>query len=223
MRYWIIARDRVDGMALRERAIIFAACALVLVALVSELLLAPLLTKQKRASAQVVQQQERMKDLQAQMQNLLQAKRDDEDSPLRRRVEQLRLQLQEQAGYLEQRREELVAPDKMAELLGRVLGENGRVHLVELKTLPVSLLVDRPRGNGAVQPVSAGQRQIFRHGVQITVRGSYLDLLRYTAALEKMSARMYWGEANLRVEQHPEAVLTLTVYTLSLDSVWLAI
>jgi len=223
-RYWIIARDKVGALSLRERVIAFATVALVLVSLVSEVLLAPLQAKRKALSDQVVQQQEKTKELQALLQNMLQAKRDDEHSPLRQRLEQLRQQLQEQAGYLEERREHLVAPGKMAEVLGQVLHENQRVQLVELKTLPVGLLVEKPQQAGAAQPVSAdGQRQIFRHGVQITVRGSYLDLLGYAGALEKLPTQMFWGDASLSVDRYPDAVLTLTVYTLSLDQTWLTI
>jgi MSHA biogenesis protein MshJ len=222
-RYWILARDKVDALSLRERAIIFAAVAMMLVSLVSEVLLAPLHAKRKALSAQVVQQQEQTKALQAQLQNLLQARRDDEQSPLRQRLEQLRQQLREQADYLDERREHLVAPGRMAEVLGRVLQENRRVQLVELKTLPVGPLIEKPAAGAAVQPVAADGRQIFRHGVQITVRGSYLDLLAYASALENLPTQMYWGDASLSVERYPDAVLTLTMYTLSLDQAWLTI
>ena len=224
MRYWIIARDKVDALSLRERGIIFAAAALLLVALVSEVLMAPLHAKRKMLADQLAQQQERTKELQAKLQDLLQARRDDENSPLRLHLKQLGEQLHEQEAYLEGRREHLVAPDRMADVLGNVLSENRRVQLVELKTLPVGLLAGKPQDAGAAQPVAAdGLRQIFRHGVQITVRGSYLDLLGYVSALEKLPNRMYWGGASLSVERYPEAVLTLTVYTLSLDQTWLTI
>lgn len=224
MRYWIIARDKVDALSLRERAIVFVACAMVLVALVSEVLLAPLHAKRKVLADQVVQQQERAKELQAQMQALLQARRDDESSPLRMHAQQLRRQLQEQDDYLEGRREHLVAPDRMADVLGRVLRDSQGVQLVEFKTLPPGPLIEAPQGGEALQPVAAdGQRQIFRHGVQITVRGRYLDLLGYASALENLPARMYWGDASLSVDKYPDAVLTLTVYTLSLDQTWLTI
>jgi MSHA biogenesis protein MshJ len=220
-RYWILARDKVDALSLRERAIVFAAIAMMLVSLVSEVLLAPLHAKRKILSVQVVQQQEQTKALQAQLQNLLQAKRDDEHSPLRQRLEQLRQQLRDQADYLDERREHLVAPGRMAEVLGRVLHENRRVQLVELKTLPVGPLIEKP--TAAVQPAAADGRQIFRHGVQITVRGSYLDLLAYANALEGLPTQMYWGDASLSVDRYPDAVLTLTMYTLSLDQIWLTI
>ena len=118
----------------------------------------------------------------------------------------------------------------MAGLLEQVLNKNGRLQLIALKTLPVSLLMEKPQAaEGAAQPPvaasadPAGRKQIFKHGVQITVRGSYLDLLQYLAALEKMPAQMFWGEASMTVEQYPDAVLTLTLYTLSLDKTWLTV
>ncbi len=227
--YWDLARTRIDDMSLRERAMIFAAAAFVVVSLINSLLLDPLLAKQKILSAQVIQQQEKMKELQAAMQLILQAKRDDESSPLRMRSAQLRQQLQELDGYLQNRRSRLVEPDKMADLLKQVLSKNNRLQLVELKTLPVSLLIEKPPvAKGAEQSSAAardydGQKQIFKHGVQISVRGGYPELLRYVSALEKMPAQMFWGEVSLNVEQYPDSVLTLTLYTLSLDKTWLEV
>lgn len=229
MRYWELARAKIDDMSLRERAMIFAAAGFVMISLMNVLLLDPLTVKQQALSAQVNQQQEKMKELQAQMQGLLQAKRDDEQSPLRARLVQLKQQLQEQDGYLQSRRGRLVEPDKMASLLKQVLNKNDRLQLVALKTLPVGLLIEKPQAeSGADQAAAAGntndgQKQIFKHGVQITVRGGYLELLRYVSALEKMPAQMFWGEASLSVDGYPNSVLTLTLYTLSLDKKWLTV
>lgn len=233
-QYWDLARTKIDELALRERAMIFAAAGFVLIALINSLLLDPLLAKQKALSTQVIQQQEKMKELQAVIQANLQARQDNESSPLRMRSAQLKQQLQELDSYLQNRRSRLVDPDKMADLLKQVLGKSGGVQLVELKTLPASLLIEKPQAaNGSEQPAAAhatgmkkqggAQKQIFKHGVQISVRGSYLDLLRYVSALEKLPAQMFWGEVSLNVEQYPYSVLTLTLYTLSLDKIWLTV
>ncbi len=178
------------------------------------------------------QQQEKMKELQAQLQAQLQARRDDEHSPLRNRLAQLKQQLQEQNSYLQSRSDRLVEPDKMANLLEHVLSKNDKLQLVELKTLPASPLVEKPQA-AAPQPPAAdlpagqkqpdAQKQIFKHGIQITVRGGYLDMLRYLDALEKMPVQMFWGEVNFSVDKYPDAVLTLTLYTLSLGKTWLTV
>lgn len=226
-RYWELVRGKIDSMSLRERALIFLTAAFVLVASVNAALLDPLLAKQKVLSAQVVQQQEKMKELQAQVQGLLQARSADEHSPLRARLAQLRRQMQEQDGYLQSRRERLVEPDKMTDLLEQVLSKNDKLRLVELKTLPASPLVEKPQPSAANLPAGQKQpdpqKQIFKHGIQITVRGGYLEMLHYLAELEKMPAQMFWGEISMSVDKYPDAVLTLTLYTLSLDKTWLTV
>ncbi len=227
-RYWELARGKIDEMSLRERALVFAAVAFVLISLMNTLLLEPLLSRQKGLSAELVQQQEKMKEMQAQIQALLQAKSDDEHSPLRNRLGQLRQQLGEQDGFLQGRRDRMVEPAKMANMLEQVLNRNGKLELVALNTLPVGLLIEKPLQAGAtaqsaVADQQAEQKQIFKHGVKISVRGSYLDLLQYLTALEKMPVQMFWGEASLSVDQYPVATLTLTLYTLSLDKTWLAV
>jgi MSHA biogenesis protein MshJ len=228
-RYWDLARAKIDEMSLRERAMIFIAAGFVLISLVNSVLLDPLLAKQKVLSAQVVQQQEKMKELQGQIQSLLQAKQDDQSSPLRMRTVELKQQLQELDGYLQNRSSRLVEPGKMADLLKQVLSKNGNLQLVELKTLPASPLIEKLKSENGIEQIAQAvpsndmQKQIFKHGVQISVRGGYLDLLRYVSMLEKMPAQMFWGEVSLNVEQYPDSILTLTLYTLSLDKTWLTI
>ena len=218
-RYWIVARNRIDDLSLRERVLVFLAAAFVMISLVDLTLLEPLFAKKKVLAEQVIQRQEKMKELQAQMEALLQARRNEVNSPLRGRLSQLKQQFQEQDNYLQSHRDHLVDPNRMADLLQQVLNNNGKLQLVALKTLPVSLLIEKPQGVTG----NDGQKQIYKHGVQITVRGRYLDLLSYVTALEKLPAQMFWGEMSLTVDQYPDSVLALTLYTLSLDKTWLAV
>lgn len=222
---------KVDGLALRERALIFAAAAILVAALADSLLLSPQLAKQRALSQQVIQQQEKMKEVQAQIVALLLAQQADANSPQRERIRALRQQLDAGTTYLKDRRDKLVPPEKMAELLEQVLNRNGRLQLVALNTLPVSLLIEPP-ADDAVSPVAkaasmidvtGSDKQIYKHGVQITVRGNYADLLQYLAALEKLPTQMFWGGAKMNVIQHPSVELTLTLYTLSLDKTWLQV
>jgi MSHA biogenesis protein MshJ len=62
---------------------------------------------------------------------------------------------------------------------------------------------------------------LYRHGVEVTVRGNYLDMVDYMSALEAMPTRLFWGQAQLDVEEYPASRMTLTLYTLSLDRNWM--
>lgn len=213
---------KVDGFSVRERVLVFAAAAFLLVTLIDSLFLTPLLDKQKNISAQVIQQQEKMKDIQSQIAALLQAKQADANSPQRERMRVLQQQLAAGDAYLKDRRDKLVPPEKMAQLLEQVLNKNDRLKLVSLNTLPVSLLIE-PSADAPAAQVNGSEKQIYKHGVKITVRGSYADLLQYLSALERLPTQMFWGAAKMDVVQHPTAELTLTIYTLSLDKTWLQV
>lgn len=213
---------KVDGMTLRERAMIFAAAAFAIVSLINTFFLDPLLAKQKSLSSQVIQQQEKMKETQAQLTALLQAKQADEHAPQRERIRQLRDQIAEGDAYLKATQDKLVPPEKMAALLEQVLAKNTSLQLVALDTLPVTLFIE-PSAADVANKVVVQEKQIFKHGVKMTVRGNYAELMQYLAALEKMPTQMFWGMAKLTVVQYPNAELTLTLYTLSLDKTWLQV
>ncbi len=212
---------KVDGMSLRERTLIFAAAAFALVSLLDTFFLDPLLAQQRRLSSAVVQQQEKMKETQAQLGALLEAKKADQNAPQRERIRQLREQIMQGDAYLKDTRDKLVPPEKMADLLGQVLDRNGKLRLVALHTLPASLFIEP---DAEVAAKMAGQeRQIYKHGVEITVRGNYADLVQYLTALERLPTQMFWGMAKMNVVGYPDAELTLVLYTLSLDKTWLQV
>jgi len=64
---------------------------------------------------------------------------------------------------------------------------------------------------------------LYRHGVEISVEGSYPELLAYLAMLERLPWRVYWSEASLSTQAYPTSRLTLTLFTLSLDKTWLSV
>ncbi|MEI7456476.1 MAG: agglutinin biogenesis protein [Nitrosomonadales bacterium] len=216
--YWELICTKIDAMSTRERAMIFATAVCVLILLLNALLLDPLLVKQKAISMKMAQQEQEAQNLQQAIKAILQARQDDQHSPLRVRISELKGQVQENERFLKERSARLVEPGKMAELLEQVLSRNDKLQLIELKTLPLSLLLEQ-KADGKT-PAAA---PVYKHGVQISVRGGYLDLLRYLTALEKLPIQMFWGEVSLSVDKHPDSLLTLTVYTLSLDKTWLTV
>jgi MSHA biogenesis protein MshJ len=78
-----------------------------------------------------------------------------------------------------------------------------------------------PAAPGAATVAPKAGSLLYRHGVEITVRGNYLDMIDYMNALETLPTQLFWGGAHLEVEDYPASRLTLTLYTLSLDSKWM--
>lgn len=71
-------------------------------------------------------------------------------------------------------------------------------------------------------PAAAKPRELlYRHGVEIVLQGSYPDMIQYMDALQALPDQLFWGKAKLDAGQYPAARLTLTLYTLSLDTKWM--
>lgn len=82
-------------------------------------------------------------------------------------------------------------------------------------------LAPNAASNAATNAATNAANLIYRHGIEITVQGPYLGLLAYLAALDAMPVKLYWGKAELVVTAYPLSRLTFTVYTLSLDQIWI--
>ena len=214
---WKTLSDKIDDMSPRQRGLVFAVAASIVVALVSSLLIEPQLAKQKVLSRKTEQQQSEIKSIQAQLQAMAEVRKTDPDAANRAELESLRLQLVQLKASLQVKQQHLIPPDKIAGLLEEILSRNRQLQLISLRSLPASAVT------GEEEQAAAVEKEFFKHGIEMTVRGSYFDLLDYMAQLEKLPWRMFWGKASLVVETYPISRMTLTLYTLSLDKAWLVI
>ena len=228
---WDKLNVKVSAMSKRERVFIFIAVVVAGLWLVNNFLLEPLFAQQKGLRNQQSQLQQNINEVKAQITTIQQENSPNSNSPQRTRINQLKQELADGNAFLKSNREKLVLPEKMAEHLRQLLNRNSRLQLVALNTLPVTPLIDKEntknteQGKAAVVlgPDGNMEKQVYKHGVQLTLRGNYLDLLQYLSALEKLPQQMYWAKAYMNVVQYPSTELTLTVYTLSLDKTWLQI
>ncbi len=135
----------------------------------------------------------------------------------------------------------LVPPEKMQGFLEGLLTKNGHLELLSLHTLAVAPLIEPSSAKkqdekpaAATSEVKSGRKDaaqkgepgitnIYKHTIEMRVAGSYNDISKYLAAVEAMPERIVWERADLVVEKYPRCVLTLTVYTLSLDKQWLTV
>jgi len=194
---WDNLSGKIDDLSLRERAIIFIAVAFLLVTLINALFLDPLLARQKKISLQMIQQQEKMKEIQANLATLVQAKNSAAHSPIREQITKLQQQLNEGETYLRGRRDKLVPPEKMGEVLKSVLSKDGRLQMVALETLPATPLIEisttKQEGAAVVPKPASTERQIYKHGVKITVRGSYADICNIWLHLKNYRRKCFGG------------------------------
>jgi MSHA biogenesis protein MshJ len=227
---------KIDALTLRERGLLFAACAAVIVFVGHSLVLGPIYRTQDALRDQISQQQNVLEGLDGEITAKVQAYQVDPDAPARAKLEEIKQETAKLSDALLAMEHGLVPPERMGPLIDTILRANGRLKLVSMRTLPVEPLSGPPSTPGAAgtppapaqnpapgtgAPAGKPADLLYRHGVEVTVRGNYLDMVDYMSALEAMPTRLFWGKAQLDAEEYPASRLTLTLYTLSLDRKWM--
>lgn len=230
-RRWSQLAARIDALSQRERVLVFAAALAVLGCLGQVAVLKPLQQRQDRLKNEIAGKQASLIETQAAITRKIADAQVDPDLLQRDRLSAVRADSERLDQGLRAMQSGLVAPERIAPLLEAILRTNGRLKLVSMQTLPVSSLSDLGKDKDVAKTDAAKADEgktdaknpdlLYRHGVELTVRGSYLDMVDYMGALEALPAQLFWGKAQLQVEQYPTVRLTLTLYTLSMDPKWM--
>lgn len=210
---------RFDALARRERILISIALIAGIVLLGYVLSIEPALGLAQTDAKRSEQLRADLANLSAQMVALGQAV--DPDLENRKALAAVQAQLAQGDARLKSLQASMVPPDKMRVFVESLLARHPQVTLVGLRTLPPAPVLDAKADAGA--PPAAAEPNIYKHGIEIRVAGRYDDLLAYLAALERMPQQILWNKVSLSADVYPRSVLTLTVYTLSLDKEWLTL
>lgn len=238
-QHWRKLAAKVDALSLRERVMTFGACAALVVFLLFSLFLNPLFAKQKLLNETMATDQQMMAGIDAEILLKMSGNGVDPDARERQELARLHQEVTRLTSTLRTAQGGLVPPERIVFLLERLLRQHARLRLVSLKTLPsapvaaaapkavaaaTALSATPPPAAGTPPaPVIKSAPLLYRHGVEVVLRGGYIDMVNYMEALEAMPTHVFWGDAKLEVEQYPNASLRLTLYTLSLDDKWISL
>ncbi len=212
-KQWSALVQWFDQRALRERAVLLLGAVAIMVAAVYLLVLEPAAKKRTLASRQIEQMNAEISQLEIMEDQIKARSQVDPDQELRGRHEQLVQQLAEQRQQLHLGISHLVTPAEMPQLLKQMLTQ-GDLHLLALENLQPELI--------AAGGQSAGQSpRLYRHRLQMELRGDYLSLLAYLRQLEELPRLLVWEEIAVSTGEYPTTTIRLRVYTLGLSEGWL--
>lgn len=211
--------DRYDLLTVRERILVLVAV-LAMILVVWQVVFAEPLEKQRKALKQQVEAlRPEVSGLEDSIATLAAQTSQDQDQALNAEIAGLRRELPELDARLEGATSGLIGAEEMTQVLRQLLQRAEGLEVRALRTLdatPVQVEVQ-----GASSP-AAGAR-LFKHGLELELAGSYLDMLHFVQAVEALQWRFFWDQFELQVEEHPRTRVRLVVYTLSLEEGWIGV
>jgi MSHA biogenesis protein MshJ len=223
---WAKIGQRFDALQPRERVMVFAAGVVIIAGLGFVLALDGALAKHKVLAANAERHRSELTQLQTQNAELSRLLAQGPDVEARRRIDELRQQLGGYDTELRGVQQGLVPPNRMVRVLEDMLTRDAHVRLVRLRTLPVAALVEPPghiADEAAIKSPAPAKNLVYKHGIELTVEGSYLELLDYQARLEHLPWRMFFARTSVNAVNYPKVLMTVTLYTLSLEEAWLVV
>lgn len=218
---WDRFTDKVDGLELHWRALIFATLAGLLIWGVMRFGANPMLEQQHS----LTQQQEALTATATSIQN--DGRRELED-----KINDLKQQLAQRNQGINALITQEVNGQQMVQLLDQLLSKSQGLTLVKLEKDPADAVLGLSVASTATSAPAAASSVAstetlpslgsHKHVIRITLRGNYFDLLSYLERAEQLPYKINWVKLDYAVEHYPTALLTLTLYTLG-DTSWLAV
>ena len=92
--------------------------------------------------------------------------------------------------------------------------QHQRIQLISVKTVTPKQLFSAPIAEpGNASP--AVNKTVYRHGVQLEIKGNYLDLLAYLRSLENNIVGLFWSDLSFTGTGTDSSSLKVTIFILS--------
>lgn len=207
--------DRLEALSLREQFLVGATVVAFFVSVLQVLLLDPFLEAREVVASQFktmqtsIERQQRRLEVESPVQT--------RKSVMQAELNALTQQLAAEGETIRSYTSALVPARQMPALLQSLL-ERDAVHLVSLTNLSPVAMIDAENG-----PDMDTELQLFKHGIQLQLRGDFHTLRRYLIAIEQQPWKLLWQAVRLETDEKGESVMELQLQTLSTDSAWLGV
>jgi len=208
---------------IRERALILLTALVLVLVLVWELAVTPLQQRHQSLENRIQTLTASRDDLLARQQMLNQQLATDPSREMRdqlnarqQRLDRLNRQIADTTG-------QLIAPTAMVALLREILAAQESLELQALE-LQTPTPVFAPEGSGqSPEPEVSPEPLLYAHDVELRIKGSYPEVLKYLERLEAMDERLGWIKLQYSAGDWPSGEAVIRVQTLSLDQAWLGV
>ncbi len=212
-KQWTTLIQWFDQRTLRERAVLLLGAVAIMLAPVYLVILEPAAQQRTLDRRHIEQMTAEISQLEQLEKLIVTRSQLDPDQELNERHEQMVLQLADQRQQLQMGISHLVTPSEMPALLKQMLGQD-ELHLLSLENQQPELIsAGGPSGDQAPR--------LYRHPVQMELRGEYLSLLSYLRGLEQLPRLLVWEDIGVETQEYPATTIRLRFYTMGLTEGWL--
>lgn len=129
----------------------------------------------------------------------------DPNEIMRRDIEKIEKDIALLDAVLNSETANLLDASEMTKVLTNILRTEKNIQILSVKSVQPEVLIKKD------------EAQLYKHGISMVVRGRYLDIMNYLSSLETLDKNFYWDSLELNVDKYPYSIVTIEIYTLSVN------
>lgn len=129
----------------------------------------------------------------------------DPNEIMRRDIEKIEKDIALLDAVLNSETANLLDTSEMTKVLTNILRTEKNIQILSVKSVQPEVLIKKD------------EAQLYKHGISMVVRGRYLDIMNYLSSLETLDKNFYWDSLELNVDKYPYSIVTIEIYTLSVN------
>lgn len=202
---------QVDQLSLRERMLTYLSGVAVLFVVWDLALLSPQMNKTEKVNSQLQQLEQKLAARAQEATILAQGVGSNIDQEKHQQLEGLNQQIETLNSEMSGMSFGLVPPDELLIVVKEVLERSNELTIFRIEYLPP----EKVQIGQASQLDSRGAAGVYKHTVELSLEGTYFDLLEYLQGLEELPWRLYWEGLTYEVSNPPLGDIELRISTLS--------
>lgn len=206
--------ERVNGLSLRERALLLLAAFAVIFLLWDFSSMQALGQRQEAVRTELQNIRQRVADLTQNLQQLAAQSGRDPNRQLETEREALQAEIDNLEARLADRHGGIATSKESVSVLAALLARRAGVEIIQLENLPPGRL-ESAAGN----PVPG----LFVHRVRVVIESDFEGIRDYLEQTATLPRGVFWESLNLSVEQWPTNRIELMLYSVTLDDRWLGV
>lgn len=227
-------QGKIDDLTLRERAIVLFGVIAVFYFVFDLFLLEPLSIRQQRVLSAIQLNNSELLALSVRMEQIVRRSSIDPNIANKAKLTELKQQLVRLDVELQKTTAQLVPPKEMTKLLQMVLRNTQGLRLHKVNSLGTTPLIaneqakvaNAPESEASIPTDAQESRAVstaYKHGLRIEFSGDFPDTLNYLRALEELEWKFFWDKIDFEVNEYPDSVGTISVFTISMDEQWIGV
>ncbi len=217
---WQEYSEKYLQLSIREQYLILLTGLVILFFIIFHLFVDPTLVANRQAANKIERLTKSNHSIKNSVLELEAALKNNPNDEARKKIAQFETKLAKVDAKLLTLTSDLISPIQMRHALLDLLKLEKGVSLLSFELLGAQPLLENPAnstadGNVKSHDTNNSQLNLYRHGINIKLSGSYFELQHYLQQLELLPWKFFWQDFNFKSIAYPKSELNIIIYSLS--------